>query len=260
MNMVHLTLVRHATLLVELAGRTFLVDPMLDDLEAREAVPGTLNPRRYPLVGLPEPADAVVARADAALITHRHVDHLDETAIAALRTKGIPIFCQPPDEQPLRELGFEDVRPVERRDTWHGIELIRTDGRHGSDLAEPMGPVSGFALIAAGHRVYIAGDTIWCVEVRRALDDLRPTVVVVNTGEARMVVGGPITMTASDVIAVARHTSGRVVAVHMEALNHCVLTRAALAAEVARAGVDVHIPADGESPAFAPEQPGAAGA
>jgi hypothetical protein len=39
------------------------------------------------------------------------------------------------------------------------------------------------------------------------------------------------------------------VAVHMEAINHCVLTRAALASSVAAAGLSdrVWIPRDGES-------------
>ena len=58
-------------------------------------------------------------------------------------------------------------------------------------------------------------------------------------------------MEAGDVIAVAEAApSARVVAVHIEAINHCLETRAALrAAAVAAAGVAdrVAVPADGES-------------
>lgn len=249
--MPRLTLVRHATLLIEIAGRTLLVDPMLDDMEAQPSVPGTINPQRYPLVPLPEDAHEIVARADAAVITHRHVDHLDGTAIDALLARGITIFCQPPDEEPLRDLGFRDIRPVQDVVEWGGITLTRTEGRHGKgELADLMAPVSGYVLRAGGHSVYVAGDTVWCDEVRQAVTDHRPTVVVVNAGEARMTEGDPITMDASDVIAVARHATGSVVAVHMEALNHCVLTRKALDAEVRDAGVNVLIPADGETLSF----------
>ncbi|WP_283134392.1 MBL fold metallo-hydrolase [Rhizohabitans arisaemae] len=249
--MLRLTLVRHATLLIEIAGRTLLVDPMLDDLEAQPPVPGTFNPQRYPLVPLPEDAAGIVSRADAAVITHRHVDHLDGTAIDALLARGVTVFCQPLDEAPLRDLGFKDVRSVHDTTVWEGIELTRTGGRHGTgELADLMAPVSGFVLRAEEHGVYVAGDTVWCDEVRHVLNDHVPTVVVVNAGEARMLEGDPITMDAADVIAVARHASGRVVAVHMEALNHCVLTRKALAAAVRSAGVDVDIPADGETIVF----------
>ena len=77
--------------------------------------------------------------------------------------------------------------------------------------------------------LYVAGDTIWCDEVRAALDEHRPGAVVVNAGGARFLEGDPIVMTADDVVAVARHAPGaRVVAVHMEAINHCPLTRADL--------------------------------
>src|SRR3954470_16739155 len=66
------TLIRHATLRVEFAGLTLLVDPQLDPAGPREAVPGTPNPRRSPLVGLPEPAEAIVEGLDALLVTHLH--------------------------------------------------------------------------------------------------------------------------------------------------------------------------------------------
>ncbi|MCW6004335.1 MBL fold metallo-hydrolase [Micromonospora sp. CPCC 205371] len=115
-------------------------------------------------------------------------------------------------------------------------------------LVDPlMAPVSGFVFDGEEQRVYVAGDTVWCADVGDALDDHAPTVVVVNAGEARMTEGDPITMTAQDVLAVARHTPATVVAVHMEALNHCVLTRKDLAAKLADANLDVLIPADGET-------------
>lgn len=56
-------------------------------------------------------------------------------------------------------------------------------------------------------------------------------------------------MTADDVIAVANAApAARVIAVHMESINHCVLRRADLAAALERAGLSsrVAIPADGE--------------
>ena len=97
--------------------------------------------------------------------------------------------------------------------------------------------------------LYIAGDTIWCGEVQDALREHRPAVVVVNAGAAQFLEGEPITMTADDVIATCQAArASKVVAVHMEAINHCLLTRADLGfqLEAARVMESVVIPADGE--------------
>ncbi len=56
-----ITLVRHATLLVETAGRRRVVDPQLDDQGTRPPIDRTPNSRRNPLVPLPVPAAEVAA-------------------------------------------------------------------------------------------------------------------------------------------------------------------------------------------------------
>jgi L-ascorbate metabolism protein UlaG (beta-lactamase superfamily) len=246
-----LRLIRHATLIVDLAGRRLLVDPMLDPAGARPPVAGSPNDRRNPLVELPEPAEVVVSQLDGVLVTHLHSDHLDDTAVD-LVPDDVPLLCQPPDEGVLRDRGFADVRPVEESLEWDGIEVARTDGRHGTgELGEAMGPVSGFVLGTPGEPVlYVAGDTIWCEEVRAALDRHRPDTVVVNAGGARLAQGDPITMTADDVVAVARHAPGaRIVAVHLEAINHCLDTRADLHQRIHDEDLEdrVTIPEDGSA-------------
>lgn len=232
-----ITLVRHATLLLDLDGRRLLVDPQLDDAGARPPIDNTPQPRPNPLVPLPAPAEQVVRGLDAVVVTHLHRDHLDETA-ERLLPRDVPVFCQPEDEARLRTLGLR-ARPVVDAVEWDGLAIARTGGRHGTGaIAERLAPVSGFVI----GDLYVAGDTVWCDEVAAAIERHRPAVAVVNAGGARFLEGDPIVMDAADVLEVAARVPV-VVAVHMEAINHCVLTRAELRA----AAPGVLVPEDGET-------------
>ena len=234
---VQLTLVRSATVILSLAGRRILVDPMLDDAGARPPIEGTASQVPNPTVPLPFPAEEVVRDLDAVVVTHRHRDHLDSRG-EELLPRDVPVFCQPEDEQALRDLGL-DARPIEDSFEWDGVRVTRTPARHGAGrMAELLAPVSGFVL----DDLYLAGDTVWYEEVEETIERHRPRVAVVNAGGAEFVEGGLIVMGIDDV----REVSARVptvVAVHMEALNHCHLTRAALRAALP----NVLVPDDGET-------------
>jgi L-ascorbate metabolism protein UlaG (beta-lactamase superfamily) len=232
-----LTLVRSATLLLELRGRRILVDPMLDDAGARPPVEQTANPVRNPTVPLPFPAEAVVRDIDAVIVTHRHRDHLDSRA-EELLPRDVPVFCQPEDEEALRGLGL-DAHAVANAVEWVGISISRAPARHGHGrMAELLGPVSGFVL----DDLYLAGDTVWYDAVEETIARRRPRVAVVNAAGAEFLEGGLIVMGIDDVREVASRVPV-VVAVHLEALNHCFLSRAALREAVP----GVLVPEDGET-------------
>jgi len=245
-----LRLIRHATLAIEYNGHNLLVDPMLDDAEARAAIENTPNQRKNPLVPLPIPAAQVVEDVEAVLVTHTHSDHWDGSAAELIR-KNLPLFGQAEDEDKFRQQGFSNVQAVAQPLAWKDIEISRTGGQHGKGaIGKAMAPVSGFVLRAKGEpTLYIAGDTIWCSDVETALTGFKPDIVVVNAGAAQFLEGGAITMTAEDVIETCRAAGkAQLVAVHMEAINHCLLSRADLAfqLEAARLSKQVSIPSDGE--------------
>ena len=210
---------------------------MLDDAGARPPIEGTVPQVPNPTVPLPFPAEEVVRNLDAVIVTHRHRDHLDARG-EELVPRDVPVFCQPEDETALRELGL-DARPVDSAVEWDGVRITRTPARHGSGrMADLLAPVSGFLL----DDLYLAGDTVWYEGVEETIERHRPRVAVVNAGGAEFLEGGLIVMGIDDVREVAARVP-TVVAVHMEALNHCHLTRAALRAALP----DVRVPGDGET-------------
>jgi L-ascorbate metabolism protein UlaG (beta-lactamase superfamily) len=235
-----------------MGGHRLLVDPMLSDEGVLPSEPGSPRPRPNPLVPLPKQAAALVGGVEAVLLTQLHSDHFDPAARALLR-RDRPVLCQPADLEALIGDGFEDVRPVPAASEWRGLRLVRKGGRHGrGEAGARMGPVSGWVLSAPHERtLYIAGDTLWAPEVEEALAAHRPGVVVLNAGAAQVADGGgPITMTADDVASVAAAApSATVVCVHIDAFDHCVLSREDLRARLAAEGLDgrVLVPEDGEA-------------
>ena len=231
------TLVRNATALATVDGTTFLVDPLFASQGALPPIDNTPNDRRNPLVPMPD----VDRSHDAVIVTHRHPDHFDDAAKAEL-DPDVPLFCQPAEADAFAEEGFTDVRPVEDSTSFDGVTLHRTPGRHGhGELAEQMGPVSGFVL-DGDETLYLAGDTVWYESVAETLERFDPDAVVLNGGAARFTEGEPITMGVDDVAAVREATDAAVAVVHMEAINHCLLSREELRAETE----NVLVPEDGE--------------
>ncbi len=230
-------LVRNATVLVTLDETTFLVDPLFASRGELPPIPDTPNDRKNPLVSMPD----IELSYDAVVVTHRHPDHFDEAAKEALEA-DIPLFCQPEEMDAFTDEGFTDVRLADDEAEFDDITIHRTPGRHGNgQLAEEMGPVSGF-VFEGNEMLYLAGDTIWYDEVERTLDRFEPDMVVLNGGQARFNQADPITMGVDDIAAVRDATDATVVVVHMEAINHCLLTRDELRSETG----NVHVPEDGE--------------
>src|SRR3954447_23674165 len=93
-----ITLVRHATVLVEVGDERILVDPMLDDVGARGPVANSPQPRPNPLVALPAAAERALDGLTSAIVTHLHADHLDEAGAQFLRAAGVPVLGQPEDQ------------------------------------------------------------------------------------------------------------------------------------------------------------------
>ena len=226
-----------------MSGVKLLVDPMFDAAGARPPVADTVPEARNPLVELPDTVDALLDGVDAVLVTHMHADHFDPSAAAAIGDR-LPVYCQPGDVDALRELGVTRLSPIADAAAIGPLQVTRVDAQHGfGDVAEALGPVSGYVLAGGGETLYIAGDTVWFDAVGDTLAQHAPGVIVVNAGGASFVGSERIIMDLDDVRAVRACAPETVcVAVHLEAINHCPLTR-----EQLRQIDSVLAPEDGEA-------------
>lgn len=94
------------------------------------------------------------------------------------------------------------------------------------------------------------GDTIWNKHVETAIEKHKPDVIVLNIGNAVFMGYDPIVMGLEDAVAVHNAApNAMLVASHMEAINHCILSRATLRDFSVRKGFEksLLIPADGET-------------
>jgi L-ascorbate metabolism protein UlaG (beta-lactamase superfamily) len=255
----HVQQIRNATLVIDYAGKRLLIDPMLAEQGAYPGFAGTANSQlAYPLVGLPLPL-AELLRVDAVVVTHLHADHWDEAA-RRLVPRGLPIFAQnAADAAALRADGFIDVRVLEAETVFEDIVMRKTQGQHGSDavmaaIGERMGEVCGIVFSHPDEpSLYLAGDTVWNQYVADSLAVHRPDVVVLNCGDAQVPGLGAIIMDQHDLARVARAApQATIVASHLEAVNHCMLSRAALRGFLDEQGLRarVLVPEDGETCVF----------
>ncbi|MGK9118314.1 MBL fold metallo-hydrolase [Olivibacter jilunii] len=257
----NIQLVRNATLVLNYGGKKFLIDPMLAEQGAYPGFEGTANSHlRNPLVGLPiEPGSLM--DADAVIVTHLHPDHWDEAAVKMLPKDKVLFAQNENDAEVIRSAGFSKVHIMSENSLFDDISFKKTHCQHGSDeayanpqMAEILGKSSGVFFGKPGEKsVYIVGDTIWIEEVENNLKEFQPDIVVVNTGFAQVNGFGPIIFGKEDVLRIHEILpEATIIAVHMEAVNHCVLSRKELREYIAEKGIEnsVVIPLDGELIAF----------
>ncbi|WP_149096529.1 MBL fold metallo-hydrolase [Paenibacillus terrae] len=249
--------IRNATITVQYAGKKFLVDPMLADKGAYSPFPaGFREDVRNPIIDLPMSVDDIIKDVDAVILTHLHQDHYDDVAKKVL-PKSIKVFVQ--DEKDAKQVmndGFQQVEVLTENTVFEGIQLVKTQGEHGrgEELLKAMGEVCG---IVFNHRsektLYVAGDTVWYDGIQNEIDAHTPDVIVVNAGNNVWQSMGSLIMGKEDVYEVLKAApKSKIIAVHMEAVNHWTLSREELERYADEKGFSssLLIPEDGESYTF----------
>ncbi|GAA5521262.1 MBL fold metallo-hydrolase [Aliifodinibius salicampi] len=245
---------RNVTMVIETERKVLLVDPMLGDK-------GTLppfafirsKPRKNPTVSLPEGSKALLDSVTHAIITHRHPDHLDGAGIAFLKEKEIPVLCSVHDKEILHKQGLAIHKTFDywEQKEFSGGYITGIPATHGYGFVTKfMGDVMGFLLELPGEpSIYLSSDTIFTNGVNQVLTEYGPDVSVVACGSAQFDIFRPLLMNMDEIIQFVRQSPGKVIANHLEAINHCPTTRKQLRnmLEEEKLQDKVFIPNDGES-------------
>lgn len=253
-----ITQVRNATQIIAYAGKKFLVDPMFAKKEAFPGYEGTVRSDiRIPMTELPFDFD-VLLDVDAIIVTHTHPDHWDDAAVESIPKDKLIYVQNEHDKALLHSQGFNNLVILSDNSKMGDISLIKTICQHGSDeayahpqMAALLGESSGVIFRHPSEKtLYLIGDSIWINAVGDNLRQFNPGVVIMNTGWAHVLGFGPIIFGREDVLKVHQILpDAQIVATHMEAVNHCLLTREELLAYARDNQIQewVSAPADGES-------------
>lgn len=248
-------LIRNACMIIHVNDHSILVDPCLNPKGSLP--PYTLfrkRPRLNPVADLPSGSEEVLNQTTSGLITHcryGHFDHLDQSGARLLARKQIPVYCNHLDEPYLKRRHIKTIPLLlNQKNEFLTGHITAFPTKHGYGLAGMlMRPGAGYFIEFPGEKsIYISGDTVMTETVRHVLNNLKPSISILNSGTATLDFGRPILMTISEQMAFIRTAPGTVIAVHLDAFNHCLTTRDKLRDTVSKEGLSykVVIPDDGD--------------
>jgi len=252
-----ITFIRHCTMTVEYGSTKFVIDPVFGSAGSKDPLKGNASTPmlRNPLTELPISPDEIVSGMSAMILTHNHPDHLDQEAADKI-PKTIPIFVQNlQDKDTMRNFGFKKNFTVDMTPwtSYGDIQVIKTPGKHGdapmTKVLNEMNNSGGFVLKKAGEKtIYFTGDTVWCLGVEDSLTRHHPDIIVANVGGAYLD-DMRLLMNLADLKAMHEYLpSAQIIVVHLEAFNHCPITRQEVRAFAAQNGFadKIIVPSDGE--------------
>ena len=257
---------RNATFVIESNDRFILVDPML-------GAAGSLPPfsrikhkaQNNPLVELPGSAKELLAKVTHAVITHSqkwgiealtHTDHFDKAGKTFLQKSQVPVATLKNDTPYMRK---HNVNVTTELSYWQKVPFLdgfitAVPAKHGHGFIHNlMANGAGLFLELPNEpSIYISGDTVLTADVKKALSELKPDITVVAAGNASIDVGGDILMPIEEILEFIKLSPSKVIANHLEALNHCPITRLDLMAHLEKEGLlaKTSIPNDGEVLSF----------
>jgi len=254
---------RNATFVIESKDYYILIDPMLSGVgELPTFTYFKHQPKKNPLVPLPKNSAEILAKVNHCLITHSqkwgielltHMDHLDKPGKMYLSKNNTPTTSLEADTSYLKKKGINITTELEywKPEDFLGGKITAVPAKHGHGWMHYfMANGAGYYIELVNEpSIYISGDTVLTKDVKTALAELKPDITVVAAGNASLDLDGDILMPIEEVLEFIRLSPSKVIANHLEALNHCPITRTQLRDELVKNGLldKVYIPDDGET-------------
>jgi len=230
--------IRQATSILEINTKKIIIDPVFAQKGTLAPIPFSNN-KRNPLNNLPLVKEELLKDIDAMLLTHYHPDHFDSIAEKII-PKNMKIFCQ----EKLQQKGFTNLSSIQNSTKWQGIEINRFKVQHHKAATglPPFGESSAFLIEFKKQKIFISGNSILDKKLVNTLKNTNPHYVIANTGACRFTKPNPIlsssihmTFTKEDLIKITRIlTKTKIIPIHMDAINHCSLTKKELQSYINR--------------------------
>ncbi len=243
----------HSTMLVDLEGARFLVDPVWSEHAAPSPLLGVRRFYEPPLALDDLPV------LDAVVISHDHYDHLDMPTIQALAAR-VSRFVVPLGVGSHLESWGVPREAITELDWWDGLEvggvrLVSTPARHfsGRSLTDRDQTLwSGWAFVGAERRVFYSGDTALSPDFLEVGERLGPFDMTLIESGAYDAAWADVHLGPEQAVAVHRMVrGGLMVPVHWGlfdlALHGWTEPAERVRAAAERAGVEVAFPRPGES-------------
>jgi N-acyl-phosphatidylethanolamine-hydrolysing phospholipase D len=152
-----ITMLGHATLLIEMDGKKILTDPWLTDplYMGQLLHTGSFKPKKLP-------------RLDLILVSHGHEDHFDPKTVLKI-SKNTPVVIFKPHEKSAQKAGFNKIHPVSPGDIFSigGVEIKTLPGKH-------IGGTATYLITGKEGKVFFGSDTEYLDALANALNDYQP--------------------------------------------------------------------------------------
>ncbi|MXO66213.1 MBL fold metallo-hydrolase [Altericroceibacterium endophyticum] len=155
------TMIGHATVLIQIAGHNLVTDPVWSD---RTSLLSFAGPRR---ISAPGVALRDLPAIDAVMLSHNHYDHLDVATLKRIHARDAPLIVTPLGNDRIiqRHISGSQTRTGDWGDAIeisndlkvHIVPALHWSSR--SPWDRRMALWCGFVIEAAGTLIYFAGDT-----------------------------------------------------------------------------------------------------